>query len=194
MEQVRAATVKKRDGSFEPLDGAKLRRCLAAALARCDTDSRYADALAEAVLIHLRNAAAERPPDTDYVFRCCRTVLHETGMEDAAAALSQMRRERATTRRRLTVRSASGASNAWRKERVVAALERRHGLVRETARILACEVEQRVLGLDYRTVSAGLVEELIRNELSHWGIEDIVRAQVAGARDSLVEPCPRRTD
>ena len=53
---------------------------------------------------------------------------------------------------------------------IVRSLERRFELTPNVARILAAEIEKRVLGLDYRVVTAALVIELIRNELSAWGL------------------------
>ena len=60
----------------------------------------------------------------------------------------------------------------WRKAVVVNTLQARYGLRRPTARILAREIETRVLALEYPLVSTGLINELMRNELLAWGFDD----------------------
>jgi hypothetical protein len=170
-----AATVmvRKSDGTDEPFNLGKLRRSLSAAMRECHYDVRFADSLSQAVLIHLREWKERRPPSTEYIFRCTRQVLMETGLEDVARQMAGHRRHRAARRRSIAVVGAHGRQGPapWCKATVCAALRRRHGLSPSVARIVAGEIEGRVVALNYALVSAGLVGELIRNELRAWGLE-----------------------
>ena len=165
--------VAKRGGDLEPFDAAKPRRCLAAVMRTCDLDARFADALAQAVDCHVRDWPEESWPTTDYVFRCLRSALTQTGMQQAADELCSHRRRRAAQRRAVSVcmaRQGRDSLAPWRKATVARKLERRNGLSHSVARILAGEIEQRVLGLGYTVVSAALIAELVRNELQAWGL------------------------
>lgn len=178
MNSLQTLSVTKCDGSSEPFDFAKLRRCLASCMRSCQYDQRYADALTQAVAMHLKDWDESRPPRSDYIFQCVRTVLSETGLGDVAKALISHRRQRAVRRKRLTVIESRGgvrAPLAWEKSRVAMTLERRYRLARGTARILAGEIEQRILGLNYGVISAALVAEVIRNELMAWGLSEKTR-------------------
>jgi len=165
--------VLKRDGSVEAFEPSKLRRCLAAAMSDCQHDARLAEALVQAVLIHLRELDPGRPASTEYVFRCCQTILAETGLGEVAEALAQHRRQRAARRERLSVTGPAPTGRRaarWRKEALVQTLLRRCGLRRPVARIVAAEVERRVFALGYHVVSTGLIRELLRSELLAWGL------------------------
>ena len=186
MRNARRVMVAKREGQLEPFEAAKLRRCLAAAMKVCDCDERFAEALTRAVELHLRDWSKARPPTTDYVFCCAHTALTETGMGHVAQYLARQRRRRAAQRRKvsvLDVRNPGCAGVRWRKAAVAQALRSRHGLSRSIARILAGEIEQRVLTLGYSTVSTTLIAELIRNELLAWGLADAAIGAAPPARE-----------
>jgi transcriptional regulator NrdR family protein len=175
VKKSKIAKVAKRDGSHETFELGKLRRALANAMRGCGYDQMYADALAKAVAIHVKEWGDTTPPSTEYIFGCVRAVLDETGLGDVAAALQRHFRQRETKRRAvevLTTRHADQSRTAWSKGRVATTLERRHGIKPSVARILAGEIESRVLGLNYSLVSSALIAELIRNELMAWGLSD----------------------
>lgn len=189
--QASGVVVRKRDGTQEPFDGGKLRRSLAAAIRECDLDVRLADPLVRAVAMHLRDSGRSRPPTTDYIFRCVRAVLDETGLGEVARQIEAHRRERSARRRSLCVVescAARGRGSPWRKERVVAELRGRYQIGETTARILAGEIEQRVLMLDYRAVSASLVAELIRTELRAWGLYETMTSDDRPAEAAASSP------
>jgi hypothetical protein len=72
---------------------------------------------------------------------------------------------------------------------VVTTLERRHSLKASVARILAGEIESRVLGLNYGVVSSALIAELIRNELMAWGLsDDAIAVTSSQGVDAAVSP------
>ena len=177
--------IAKREGQLERFEPPKPRRCLAAAMKACNRDLRLADALAGAVALHLRDWSAAGPPSSDYIFRCLRTALVETGMEDVAQHLVLHRRRRASQRRGLSVFDVNKSHYAlapWRKAAVAATLEGRHGLTHAVARILAGEIERRVLALEYSVVSKSLIRELVRNELLAWGLVDAMTELAPGAQ------------
>jgi len=162
--------VRKRDGSCEAFDVEKLRHCLGRVLKAAGLDSRYAGALAQAVALHLRSGQAPQSPSAAYIRRCCRLVLFETGQAEAARCMDQFAGGRERRRRLVRIGAAQTSAARWRKRRVVETFERRHGLTRPVARILASEVEGRVFQLGYGLVSAALVREIIGAELSAWGL------------------------
>ena len=177
--------IAKREGQLERFEPPKPRRCQAAAMKACNRDLRLADALAGAVALHLRDWSAAGPPSSDYIFRCLRTALVETGMEDVAQHLVLHRRRRASQRRGLSVFDVDKSHYAlapWRKAAVAATLEGRHGLTHAVARILAGEIERRVLALEYSVVSKSLIRELVRNELLAWGLVDAMTELAPGAQ------------
>ena len=184
MRKTRAILVAKRGGGIEAFDPAKLRRCLAAAMRACHYEPRLADALTRAIELHLGDWSRPRPPTTDYIFRCLRTALVETGMEQVTQQLARHRRRRASQRQGVAVcdpRDPEGGLTPWRKARVARVLESRHGLGHSTARILAGEIERRVLALEYNVVSTALIAELIRSELFAWGLGEVTSETASGA-------------
>ena len=69
---------------------------------------------------------------------------------------------------------------------MIAVLEEQYDIGLAAARILAGELETRVLNLGYRRISRGLLKELIRTELSAWGLrsDDLGTAYVAAEGDA----------
>lgn len=182
--------VRKGDGTQEPFDLRKLRRSLAAAMAACQYDERFAESLAQAVLLHLTDWKDRRPPSTEYIFRCVREVLTETGLADVARQLCLHRRTRSQRRRGMTVVGGDGPGSArpWAKGAVCTALREAHGLTPSVARILAGEIETRVMALNYELISAGLVAELIQSELLAWGLAEGARLPAGGADRVAEDP------
>jgi hypothetical protein len=163
----------KSDGGVEAFERSKLRRCIELAMRASRRDPHIADALSRAIELHLRDWPDRRPPTTEHVFHCVQRALSETGLDPAAQFLSRHRRSRAGRRSALVVIGAGGVDSRpapWKKSLVSDLLERRHGLSRSTARILAGEIEERVLSLGYRVVTARLIVELVRSELAAWGL------------------------
>lgn len=175
MNAVKPIIIAKRDGSLESFAAGKLRRVLSAAMRDCRLDTRVADPLVQAVEVHLRYWDEPRPPTAEYVFRCVHAVLRQTGLTDVAERVAAHRRWRRVKRQAVRVLHEEPAGRElrpWRKAAVVAALESRCGLSHTTARIVASELEMRVLNLGYRTISQHLLDELMRNELLAWGLWD----------------------
>ena len=169
--------VAKREGGLEQFDRQKARRGVAAALASSGGDMRFADALARAVELHLRQWNEPDPPSSGYIFRCLRTALIETGLDDGALRFVSYRGQRAKQRQELSVYDADESRFAlapWRKAAVAETLEGCRGVGHAAARILAGEIERRVLSLGYSVVSKTLIREMIQSELLAWGMADAV--------------------
>lgn len=200
MKRGEPVIIGKRDGHTEAFSIAKLKRCLSGAMLACSRDARFADPLAQAVQMHLEQWAEARPPTSDYIFRCLRSALTQTGMPEAAEELVSHRQIRSAGRRSVRVYDSAGCrSNGepWRKAALVNTLQARYGLRRPTARMLAREIETRVLALDYPLVSTALINELMRNELSAWGLDDnaVEPAQVDRSPDPVAGgPPPGREE
>ncbi|RMF83356.1 MAG: hypothetical protein D6744_04830 [Planctomycetota bacterium] len=181
----RTMKVSKRDGTVEPFNQGKVRRCIALGCQAVGVTTRVADSLARAVAIHLRESAEPGLPTTEYIFRCVRAALEQTEFPRAARVLMQHRRWRDLSRESIRVfdaRRPERPAGQWRKTRVVRTLERRYRLSPSTARILAGELEERVLGLRYQMISTALLGELIRNELRAWGLLGEVKHAPAASR------------
>ena len=176
--------IRKRDGRTEPFDVRKLRRALLRALREARQPGYYAEPLAEAIAIHLKDWNEPQPASSDYVFDCCQAVLRETGLRNVARALARYRHRRERRRLATQVRRLSAAGVAvepWSRERIAATLERRFGLTAGAARILSSDVEQRVLSLGYRVVDVELIEAVVRNELRAWGLLDAAAEAASGS-------------
>lgn len=175
MKKLKIASVAKRDGSVEPFGFAKLRRCLSVAMKGCGYDAVYADALARAVALHLQDWRDATPATTGYIAGCVKAVLEETGLNDVANFLDRHRRQRDLRRSRIDLVELTAPERVqrkWTKRRVVEALVEAYGVRLPVARILAGEVEQRVLALNYNVISTSLLNEIIRNELMAWGLAE----------------------
>ncbi len=198
MKHAAAVVVIKRDGSSEPFSLAKLRRCILLGLAGTTHDIRIADALARAVYVHLKQLTGERRPTTDYVFGCVRTVLSRTKLGEVANRLTLHRKMRNSARKRLRVSEAlvsASRTTKWRKKLLIALLQNAYGLQRSTARILAGEIETRVLSMNYAVISQVLISELIRNELMAWGLhEDVPLARPQHLAEPSASPQPHEKE
>lgn len=186
MSRISELRVTKRDGSQEPFSLPKLRNCLVAVLRAGDFDPKIAAPLLQAVLAHLDEWRGSRPPTSDYLFRCLRSVLQQTGLGDAAGELAFRRRLRNLHRNRTRVVSPSRSrAMAWQKCAVVQSLRRDYGLNHATARFLAGQVETQAFGLKYAELSTQLIGELVRNEVIAWGLSG---ASSGASAEVVVEP------
>ena len=167
--------VTKRDGTHEPFDLAKLRTTLARVMQLSEADPKLAEPLARAVAAHMEEWDEPNPPTTEYIFRCVRSVLQQTGLAEVARDFTRQRRTRDHRRRVLRVIDRNGQGRRfapWRKAEVVRVLKEEYGVGHAAARFLAGRCEDQVFALNYRLISRTLVTELIRTELLAWGLAD----------------------
>lgn len=189
MRRSKEIVVCKRDRSVECFSPSKLSVCLARGLQARNYDPRLARPLVRAVAMHLQECSDIAPPTTQYIFRCVCSVLQQTGLADVAEDLHRYRRRRAGGRRRVRVVDTGAGPGArgepWRKLALVATLQNRYGCRHAVARILAGQIETRVLGLNYRLITKQFIVELMRNEVLAWGLAD---QQVLGAHIVSADP------
>lgn len=167
--------IAKSDGSREPFQVIKLRRCLSLALRNSSMDENHALPLADAVRMHLEQDAPRTTLTSEYVFQCAIAVLMQTGATAAADGLQRQQRERDGLRRRTRVfnpHSPAKGLKPWLKSIVVESLQHQHGVDPAVARALAGEIEMRVFACGYQVIRTPLITEIIRNELMSWGLID----------------------
>lgn len=165
--------IVKAEGAIERFQISKLRRSLALAMSGGECDVDLADPLARAIAMYVRGRRSAATLSTQHVFECAQAVLRDTGLTETAMKMARHRRDRARRRQTVLVgdlERPEAEPAAWSKQRVVEAIERQFRLRMPVARILAAEIERRVLQLDYKMISTGLVREVIRNEMLAWGL------------------------
>jgi hypothetical protein len=176
VKRTKQIVVTKRDGTLERFSLEKLCNCLAAVMRRQAYDPRLAGPLAKAVAMHLQEWQEASPPTTDYIYRCVRSVLQQTGLTDGADELAAHRRQRRARRARIHVVTPArpGACERWRKAALVETLQNSYGLRYSVSRFMAGQIEAQVFTLGYREVSKPFLLELMRNEVQAWGLVDEV--------------------
>jgi hypothetical protein len=181
--------VVKADGTTERYFHTKVMGTIANALSSAgQTDVIAAEELSEAVTFFLYRTGAHRSIGTNEIFSVIKTVLASTGHEEAAVTLSEHHFERNLSRCRVEVvgeklRESTDASgfcgdgeqqtrSRWNKSRIVEDLVGKHGLPRQTARVIASMVEEKVFNMGLPVMPASLVKQLVLNDTSA-----VIRAQ-----------------
>jgi len=212
--RVRLARVRKRDGREVPWDKRKIEAAVAKAMGAVgDTDPAFAGEVSDLVELALadRGAAAhgagtepvELAPGIEEIQDLVERALVELGRTAVAKAYILYRDRRARARSalnarppqgereheapaRVRVREAAGTA-PWDKARVVAALMDEAELPRASAEDVAARVERRVLSSGLRTLTSGLVRELVAGELLELGLDAALlrQASVGLARHDL---------
>ena len=175
MRSLKQLVITKQDGTLERFSLTKLTNCLAIVMRRQAYDPRLGGPLGKAVAMHLQEWRGAAPPSTEYVYRCVRSVLQQTGLSDVADDLAAHRRARRWRRARLRVVDPSQPrldGHPWRKARIVDTLQNQYGLRYPVSRFLAGRIEHQVFALDYLLVSKAFLSELIRSEVLAWGLAD----------------------
>jgi len=181
--------VRKRDGRVVPYQRAKIAEAVGRALeAAGEADARFAGEVAAIVELSLleRVRAAREPageaatPSIETIQDLVERALMELGRASVAKAYILHRDLRARLRAALRVhrsdslrapvrvREREGISD-WSKGRIVAALMQEAELPREQAEDVASAVERRVFAAAKKTVTTGLIRELVASELFERG-------------------------
>lgn len=170
--------VIKADGSTEQYLHTKVVGTISNALGKIDQpDIHVAEQLAEVVTYFLYHRKKPTLVNSSEIFSIITAVLTDTGYEEAAIALSEHHFERRLKRSRvevvdLDIQRLSDAGNLasaqqqtdrrrWDKARIVKDLTTEHNLSRQTARMIASMVEERILNLGLTSVPAGLIKQLV---------------------------------
>ena len=195
MKRTKSLIITKRDGTLERFSVEKLRSCLGRVLSATADEPRLADPLSRAIKLHLQESGRTAMSSSEYVFRCARSVLLQTGLSDAARGLVSHRRLRIARRRRVRVYDPLETGREpvrWRKSAVVASLQNVYNVRQAVARFLAGHIENRVLELGYRLVSRPFLAELVRNEMLAWGLpfDRVPVAPVSGVGEKPLDSGP----
>jgi hypothetical protein len=181
--------VIKADGSAEEYLHTKVIGAISNALAQVgEPDIYIAEQLADVVTYFLYHRQNRRSVTSGEIFSIIKAVLTATKYEDAAAALSEYNFERKLKRSRIEVVpmdiqeladaellcQAEQLDNRcrWDKSRIVDDLVAKHGLSRQTARVVASMVEEKIFNIGITLVPASLIKQLVLGDAAA-----ILRAQ-----------------
>ena len=186
-------TVVKADGTREEYFHTKVVGTIANALGSAgQPDIHTAQEIAEAVTFFLyrmsKPGASQGCISAHEILSVIKTVLADTGFEEAAMAISEHHFERKLKRCRIEIAMGrlDGLSDTeelytdhsertiskWDKSRVVEYLVAKHRLHRQTARTIASMVEEKVFNLALPVIPADLVKQLVLNDAAA-----VIRAQ-----------------
>ncbi|MBP7052382.1 MAG: hypothetical protein KBE65_15320 [Phycisphaerae bacterium] len=181
--------VTKSDGTTEEYIHTKVVGTINNALSSAgEPDMAMAEDLAEVVTYYLYRRQESRQTSSSEIFSMIKAVLVSTGFEDAALALGEHAIERRLKRARtevlaVDVRDFSDVERLyrtprppervpWDKSRIIDELTDESGLSRQTARVVAAMVEERIFSMGMTLVPQSLVKQLVLGEAAA-----ILRAQ-----------------
>lgn len=173
MKTSRKTRIRKRDGSVEEFDVAKLAGAIRRVLERLDGVHADADDLAGGIQLYLQRSGRTLVTSAA-VFGMLLKVLRRVRLGDAAELFELHRTLRMVRRRLLRVRHDDGCSTQWDKSWLAALAERMWHVSRNTARILAGEIELHVLPQEEAEVSREDVLEMLNQHISQWGLAEAV--------------------
>jgi hypothetical protein len=181
--------VVKADGAVEQYLHTKVMGTVNNALGRVgQADIYIAEELAEVVTYYLYHQQDRHNVTSDEVFSVIKAVLAATGHEEAAIALNEHHFERKLKRSRVEVvgfdiqeladaelfcdvQETDGGSR-WDKARIVNDLIVEDGFTRQTARMVASMVEEKILNMGITRVPVSLIKQLVLNDAA-----TVLRAQ-----------------
>ena len=181
--------VVKADGDVEEYLHTKVIGAVSNALGEIGQSDIYvAEQLADVVTYFLYHSQNRRVVTASEILSIIKAVLTTTGYEEAAVAISEHHFERKLRRCRIEVISAdiqelsdvellagdeeSGLRSRWDKSRIVADLVTKHGFCRQTARMIASMVEEKVFSMGVTLVPASLIKQLVLGDTA-----SVLRAQ-----------------
>ena len=181
--------VIKADGSIEEYLHTKVMGSINNALGETgQANIDIAEQFAEVVTFFLYNQYNRRTVTSGDIFSMIKVVLAATDYEEAAIALSEHHFERKLKRSRTEVVSIDiqdmtdaellagpgepAGRSRWDKSRIVDDLIARYNLCRQTARMIAAMVEERVFNMGMTLVPSSLIKQLVLGEAA-----SVLRAQ-----------------
>ncbi len=170
--------VIKADGSAEEYLHTKVIGTISNALSRIgQADICIAEELAEVVTYFLYHKQKPLIVTSNEIFSIIEAILTTTGYEEAAVALSEHHFERRLKRSRIEVVSADiqqlsdaellgkieefGSRSRWDKSIIIEDLVTKHNLCRQTARMIASMVEEKIFNIGIKQLPASLVKQLV---------------------------------
>lgn len=175
--------VVKADGAVEQYLHTKVIGSINNALGAIDeANIDLAEQFAEVVTYFLYHQQGRRRVNSSEIFSMIQVVLASTGYEAAAAALSEHYFTRKLKRLRTEVicvdvqdlmdaeffvgTEETGVRRRWDKSRIADDLIDEHGLDRQTARMIAAMVEQKIFGMGMTRVPSGLIRQLVLGDIA----------------------------
>lgn len=163
-------SVVKRDGSIEPFDRFKLRGCLLRVLPPGAEEFYLAGALSSAIECYLRRLG-RRCVSSAALLEMTLQALCSANQDPSALALEHRHRRRLEMRNALQVRH--GRSHiAWSKQWLAHLAATRWELSRPAARIVAGDVEERLLARPRRHLSRKAVLAMLDEALQAYGLAE----------------------
>ena len=173
--------VMKTDGGVEEYFHTKVIGTVGNALSTSgQTDVFVAEQLAEAVTYFLYQKRNSRTAVSSEIYSVIKAVLTATGYHQAAVALSEYHCRRKIKRSRIEVLSADireladaerlGSAgeltlrSRWDKSEIVTDLVTKHGVSRQTARVIASMVEEKILNMQIMAVPTSLIKQIVLND------------------------------
>ncbi len=170
--------VNKANGSTEAYIHTKVMGAISNALAQThQADICIAEQLAEVVTYFLYNRQDSRSVTSSEIFSVIKAVLAATKYEEAAIALSEHHFERKLKRSRtevvsIDIQELTDASllvrtekldnrRRWDKSQIVDDLVKKHNLSRQTARMIASMVEEKIFNTGITLVPGSLIKQLV---------------------------------
>ena len=181
--------VIKADGSVEEYLHTKVMGAINNALGEADqANIETAERFAEVVTYYLYHQQDQRTVTSSEILSVIKAVLAATGHETAAVALSERHFKRKLRRSRIEVVSAdiqeltdaeyfAGTAPEdgrcrWDKSRIVQDLIATHDLCRQTARLIASMVEEKVFSMGITLIPSSLIRQLVLGDTA-----TVLRAQ-----------------
>ena len=173
--------VIKADGQLEQYLHTKVIHTINNALAAVDQiDISVAEHLAEVITYYLYKKENCSTVSSQEVFSIIKAILSSTGYEQAAELLVEYNYRRNIKRSRLEVLSANlqglydaqqlcDPENAhektrWNKSVIIDDLVAKHGLDRQTARVVAAMVEEKIFNTGITKIPASLIKQFVLND------------------------------
>jgi len=170
--------VIKTDGGVEGYLHTKIIGTISNALTRIGSPDIYvAEELSEVVTFYLYNRQNRRTVTSSEILSIIKAVLTATQYEEAAVALSDHHFERKLKRSRIEVASIDIVELAdaerlckneqpddrarWDKSRIVKDLVKKHNVPKQTARMIASMVEEKIFNMGLTLVPVSLVKQLV---------------------------------
>ena len=181
--------VIKADGSVEEYMHTKVMGSINNALGEVDQPNiEIAEHFAEVVTYYLYHQQDQRTVGSSEILSVIKAVLSATGYEKAAEVLSERHFERRLRRSRIEVVRAdiqeltdaeylagaddTGRRSRWDKSTIVRDLIATHKLCRQTARLIAAMVEEKVFNMGITVVPSSLIRQLVLGDAA-----TVLRAQ-----------------
>lgn len=164
--------VVKADGSVEEYLCTKVIGTINNALTLAgEPNIMVAEELSDAVTYFLYSQPQKRRTTSSDILSMIRVVLAATSHEDAAVALGEYHYRRLLKRRRIEVVDAEifeksqdfnpSPINRWDKSWIIDGLMTKQKLDRQTARVIASMVEEKILNIGMTRVSRDLIKQLV---------------------------------